>query len=105
MRRAEGLIRIDLDGEAVAGDAVPVVAAMNQKTPGPHWLTQPLRYGHPVRVRQLFYGQRRDRIAVRRLADQRVQRIRVGPLAIQRGDFETPIAEFEMTDRKCGRRP
>ena len=60
MSGAEGLPRVDLDGEALLRHAAPVVAAMHQEAPGAHRAALLLRQRHPIRGRDRLDAQRSE---------------------------------------------
>ena len=104
MGRPEGLARVDLDGEAGAWDAAPVVAAMHQESSGTHGRALFLRDPHPVLVGERLDPPGPKPIAPkRRLLDQRRERGRARLHSIMGRHFGAASAFIEQRDRKRGR--
>ena len=103
MRRAEGLPRVDLDGEATARHLAPVVAAMDQKAPGLDLAALSLRQSHPVRGRKRLDLERADAGAVHRLSDQPEQSPARRWRIVMGENLEAAFATLEKSDRNRGR--
>ena len=102
MRRAEGLARIDLDGEEGARHLSPVVAAVDEKAPGHDLAALALRQPDPIGGRKRFDLKRADAGSACRLGDQLEQGLARRRRVVMGEDLEAVFAALEQPDGDGG---